>query len=134
MPGISLNKSSRPRGNAVRATHYLPPCVSSSPMTPLATFLSASCSTSEVRHAGGGLFKRASEREMMTMLAMRSITPKCKANGEVAYWTMCAPVARVRFALKAQRGRLDAEANHTVQRGVAGFAHVMRICETYGHA
>lgn len=102
-------------------------------MTPLATFLSASCPTSEVRHAGGGLFKRASEREMMTMLAMRSITPKLKASGEVAYWTMCAPVARVRFALKAQRGRLDAEANHTVQRGVAGFAHVMRICASYGH-
>ena len=68
------------------------------------------------------------------MLSMGTIVPKLKANETVAYWKLNGPVARVRLALKAQRGRIDAEANHTVQLGVAGFAHVMRICETYGHA
>jgi len=67
------------------------------------------------------------------MIAMGAIEPKKKANDTLAYWKLTGAVARVRLALKAQRGRIDAEANHTVQRGVAGFSHVMRICESYGH-
>jgi hypothetical protein len=100
-------------------------------MTPLATYLATSCPTAEVRLAGGGLFKRATQVEMLAMIAMKAIKPKLKGNGDLAYWVMVGPVARVRMALKAQRRRVDAEANHTVQRGVAGFAHRMWVCESY---
>ena len=67
------------------------------------------------------------------MLAMGTIAPKKKASGAVAYWKLTGAVARVRIALKAQMGRIDAEANHTVMRGLGGFSHRMRICESYSH-
>lgn len=65
------------------------------------------------------------------MLAYGAITPHLRADGRIQYWILNCSSSRMRMTLKAQRGRIDAEANHTVAKATGGYQHVMRICEAY---
>ena len=98
-----------------------------------AVYLSDPHLNGQVRKKDGGFFKRANQQEMLTMLAYGAIEPCRLENGRIQYWKLNCSATRMKLALNAQRGRIDAEANHTVMRGLGGFSHRMRICASYGH-
>lgn len=89
----------------------------------------------EVRRKDGPLFLRATERQILTMLAYKALQPVRMANGKLKAWKLIKPIQQVRTILKSERGRLDAEGNHTVRRVKASvssyYEHRMDVCAGY---
>ena len=89
----------------------------------------------EVRRKDGPLFLRATERQMITMLAYRALQPIRLESGKLKAWKLVKSIQHVRTILKSERGRLDAEGNHTVRRVKAPvgsyYEHRMDVCEGY---
>jgi len=80
---------------------------------------------------------QASERQILTMVAYKALEPVFQSNGKPRYWKLVKPMPLIRMALKANRGRMDAEANHTVRRvnvanGGQYFEHRMNVAAQYG--
>lgn len=79
---------------------------------------------------------RATERQILTLLAYKALEPKRLANGKQHAWKLIKPIQQIRTILKSDRCRMDAEANHTVRRvrvPEAGtyFEHRMDVCVGY---
>ena len=89
----------------------------------------------EVRRKDGPLFLRATERQILTMLAYKALQPVRMANGKLKAWKLIKPIQHVRMILKSERGRLDAQDNHTVRRVKAPvgsyYEHRMDVCAGY---
>ena len=83
------------------------------------------------------LFMRCNYQQIITLLAYKALEPVTRQDGKPQYWKLIKPVARIRMALKANRGRMDAEANHTVRRvnvanGGQYFEHRPQVAAQYG--
>jgi len=89
----------------------------------------------EVRRKDGPLFLRATERQILTMLAYKALQPVRMANGKLKAWKLCKPIQHVRTILKSERGRVDAQDNHTVRQVKAPvgsyYEHRMDVCAGY---
>jgi hypothetical protein len=132
VPGISLNKSSRPNGNAVGPFTREDTRLQSH----LDLFLASPFY--EVRKTDRKtLFMRCNYQQIITLLAYKALEPVTRQDGKPQYWRLVKPLARIRMALKAGRGRMDAEANHTVRRvnvanGGQYFEPRMNVAAQYG--
>ena len=80
---------------------------------------------------------RCNQQQILMMLAYGALEAVLQENGKPRYWKLVKPIAQIRMALKANRGRMDAEANHTVRRvnvanGGQYFEHRPQVAAQYG--
>ena len=89
----------------------------------------------EIKRKDGKRFLQATEQQILTLLAYRALEPKRLENGKLNAWKLIKPIQHVRTILKSERGRLDAQGNHTVRRVKAPvgsyYEHRMDVCEGY---
>jgi hypothetical protein len=89
----------------------------------------------EVKRKDGKRFLQATKQQILTLLAYRALEPKRLETGKINAWKLIKPIQQVRTILKSERGRLDAEGNHTVRRVKAPigsyYEHRMEVCAGY---
>ena len=72
---------------------------------------------------------------MLTMLAYKALQPIRLESGKLKAWKLVNSIQHVRTILKSERGRIDAQDNHTVRRVKAPvgsyYEHRMDVCEGY---
>lgn len=87
----------------------------------------------EVRKADGPLFMRATQAQMLTMLAYGVLEPKMTEAGRIQHWKIKegTKLSRLKLTLKAGNVSASAQGSKTWQRDGRGYSHNMKRCEAF---
>ena len=88
----------------------------------------------EVRKVDGTSFMRATQAQMLTMLAYGVLEAELSETGKVRHWKVKkgTSLSRLRLTLKSNGGSICAEDNKTCVRDGRGYRHHMQRCAAFG--